>query len=55
MNKLVLIDRSGLMLDSDGHTPDERGKLLERQEKWRDWLTRYTNALGRIVRGEDNW
>jgi hypothetical protein len=43
------------MLDSDGHTPDERDKLLERREKWRDWLARYAKNLGKVLRGEDNW
>jgi hypothetical protein len=51
----AMIDRSGLMLDSDGHTPDERDKLLERREKWRDWLARYAKNLGRVLRGDDEW
>jgi hypothetical protein len=51
----AMIDRSGLMLDSDGNTPDERGKLLEDRGSMRDRFARYTKTLGQIWRGEEKW
>ena len=51
---LAMIDRSGLKLSSEGFTPDE-AERNGRQENWRDWLTRYSAGLGKILRGEDKW